>query len=149
MPVLVFQCLPHPQSTMLSPSFLARCLFCQSLSSSSLLGLWSGIWMPYLCHAMPGPIINPWERDESQLFTFMGWWFPWNHLLCSQEGQRDVAKLMLWRGSGPGEAVLVRGSGGWRPCWSLAGTAKDAELEALPKASVNVELACSWDRKMV
>lgn len=64
-----------------------------------------------------------------------------------------MAELLLWHGSGPGEAVLVCGSGEWGPCWSLAGTAEDAGHEALLKASVNggrgAGLACVWGRKMV
>lgn len=60
-----------------------------------------------------------------------------------------MAELLLWHSSGPGEAVLVCGSGECRPQWSLADTDKDAEHEALPKASMNGGLVCSWGKKMV
>lgn len=56
--------------------------------------------------------------------------------------------LLSGKTEGPGEAVLVCGSGEWGLCRSLAGVAKDAECEALPKASVNVGHVCGWGRKM-
>lgn len=59
-----------------------------------------------------------------------------------------MAELMLWHSSGPGEAVLVCGSGEWGLCWSLAGAAKDAEHEVPPKAVVNMGNVCGWGRKM-
>lgn len=139
MPVLALQSFPSTDSLALT-LFSCMMLIFWSLSSSSSLGSWSGIQVPSLCDAAPSPVINPWRRDESQLFMSIGQWFLQDHLLCSQEGQRDVAELMLWHSSGLGKAVLVCGSEEWGPCWSLAGTANTAEHEALSKASVNMGL---------